>query len=366
MEVSRIQSTEAQLQEYYDGLGAYNVAPLWTVIRDIQPIEPSSKVVPTVWRWQDLRPLIMRATELVGTEQAERRVLRLMNPGMDGKTATTQTLFSGVQTVLPGEIAPAHRHTQNALRFIIESKGGYTAVGGERFPMLPGDLVLTPSWEWHDHGNDTDSPMIWLDGLDLPLLSFLEMSFYDSYPDDTQPVTDSPGTSLAKYGNMALQPAWEEHGPPGTSPLMYYPWSRARAALERLATGEGGSPYDGVIMEYTNPRTGGPAMSTMSCFVQLLRPGQHTLAHRQTTSAVYHVGRGQRLHPRRREGAAVGGEGHLLRPRLGLPRARQRLAHGAGLPLQLHGRPHHQGPAPLPRGTAPIRPPAKLAAPSFL
>ena len=102
----------------------------------------------------------MRATELVGTEQAERRVLRLMNPGMDGKTATTQTLFGGVQTVLPGEIAPAHRHTQNALRFIIESKGGYTAVGGERFPMLPGDLVLTPSWEWHDHGNDTDSPMI--------------------------------------------------------------------------------------------------------------------------------------------------------------------------------------------------------------
>ena len=289
MEVSRVQATEAELQEYYDGLGAYNVAPLWTVIRDIQPIEPSSKVAPTVWRWNDLRPLIMRATELVGTEQAERRVLRLMNPGMDGKTATTQTLFSGVQTVLPGEIAPAHRHTQNALRFIIESKGGYTAVGGERFPMLPGDLVLTPSWEWHDHGNDTDSPMIWLDGLDLPLLSFLEMSFYDSYSDDTQPVTDSPGTSLAKYGNMALQPAWEEHGPPGTSPLMYYPWSRARAALERLATGEGGSPYDGVIMEYTNPRTGGPAMSTMSCFIQMLRPGQHTLAHRQTTSAVYHV-----------------------------------------------------------------------------
>ena len=293
MEKSSVQATEAELQAYYDGLGAYNVAPLWTVLGDIQAREPASKVTPYVWRWSDVRPLVMRAAELVGTEQAERRVLRLMNPGLGGRTATTQTLFGGIQTVLPGEIAPAHRHTPNALRFIIESDGGYTAVGGERLPMLPGDLVLTPSWEWHDHGNDTDNPMIWLDGLDLPLLNFLEMSFHDQYPEDTQPVTESPGTSLAKYGSVALQPAWEEHGPPGTSPLMYYPWSRTRAALERLATGEGGSPYDGVIMEYTNPRTGGAAMSTMACFVQLLRPGQHTLAHRHTTSAVYHVVEGR-------------------------------------------------------------------------
>ena len=293
MEKSSVQSTEAELQQYYQGLDAYNVAPLWTVLGDIQAREPASKVTPTVWRWRDLRPLVMRAAELVGTEQAERRVLRLMNPGLGGRTATTQTLFGGIQTVLPGEIAPAHRHTPNALRFIIESDGGYTAVGGERLPMLPGDLVLTPSWEWHDHGNDTDNPMIWLDGLDLPLLSALEMTFHDQYPEDQQPVTESPGSSLAKYGSIALQPAWEEHGPPGTSPLMYYPWTRARAALERLATGEGGSPYDGVIMEYTNPRTGGAAMSTMACFIQLLRPGQHTLAHRHTTSTVYHVVEGR-------------------------------------------------------------------------
>jgi gentisate 1,2-dioxygenase len=163
--------------------------------------------------------------------------------------------------------------------------------------MLPGDLVLTPPWAWHDHGNDTKNPMIWLDGLDLPLVNFLEMSFHDPYSEDTQPITESPGSSLAKYGSMALQPTWIERKEEGSSPLMYYPWDRTREALERLATGEDGSPYDGVMMEYTNPSTGGHAMPTIACFVQLLRPGESTKSHRHTTSSVYHVvvGKGHTL-----------------------------------------------------------------------
>jgi len=293
VEVSSKKATEEELQSYYKGLEQYNVAPLWTVMADIQAHEPASKVIPYVWPWKDIRPQAMRATELVGTAEAERRVLRLMNPGLGGRTATTQTLFGGIQTVLPGEISPAHRHTPAALRFIIESDGGYTAVGGERFPMLPGDLVLTPPWSWHDHANDTKNPMFWLDGLDLPLVNYLEMSFHDQYPEDTHPITESPGSSLAKYGSMALQPTWIERRMSGSSPLMYYPWDRTREALEKLATGEDGSPYDGVLMEYTNPSTGGHAMPTIACFVQLLRPGERTKAHRHTTSSIYHVVEGK-------------------------------------------------------------------------
>jgi gentisate 1,2-dioxygenase len=190
---------------------------------------------------------------------------------------------------MPGEIARAHRHTMAALRMIIESGGGYTVVNGEAIPMLPGDLVLTPNWTWHDHANDSDKPMIWLDGLDTPTVLALEASFREEYPEDRQPFKEDLDYSQGRYGAAGLKPVWLDEPFAGHSPLMHYPWTQTKAALDRMAQTESGSPYDGVICEYTNPVTGGPVMPTMACYVQLLRPGMHTKSHRSTATAIYHV-----------------------------------------------------------------------------
>src|SRR5262244_4060365 len=180
---SNIVAAEEDLQAFYRELDTYSLAALWT--QGGGGTEPKNKAVPFVWHWRDVRLQAMRAAELVGTEQAERRVLLLANPGLPFRAATN-TVSANIQVVMPGEIARAHRHTAAALRLIIESEGGYTVVNGQRIPMLPGDLVLTPNWTWHDHANDTDSPMIWLDGLDTPLIRMLEAGFYEEYHQERQ------------------------------------------------------------------------------------------------------------------------------------------------------------------------------------
>ena len=182
MQLSDIQASPEALQDYYAQLRAQHVTPAW--IGGGISIEPCSEAVPYLWRWRDLRPQAMRAAELVGTQQAERRVLRLTNPNLPG--AASNTLVANIQIVMPGEIARAHRHSAAALRLIIEGRGGYTVVNGERVPMCPGDLVLTPSWSWHDHANDTGAPMIWLDGLDTPLVRMLEAGFYEEPPGEAR------------------------------------------------------------------------------------------------------------------------------------------------------------------------------------
>jgi gentisate 1,2-dioxygenase len=286
LKLSDIRSSEADLEAYYEALRARHVSPAW--IGGGISVEPRGQAVPYVWHWRELRPQAMRAAELVGTEQAERRVLRLTNPGLPGVSAST-TLVANIQIVMPGEIARAHRHTPAALRLIIEGAGGYTVVNGERIPMSPGDLVLTPNWTWHDHANDTGAPMIWLDGLDTPLVRMLEAGFYEEYDAPTQAVGAGADPSTAKYGTGGLRPAGDPAPPTRSSPLWRYPLSQARAALERLAAADAGSPFDGVIMEYTNPATGGPVMPTIACFIQMLGPGQHTRAHRHVGSTNYHV-----------------------------------------------------------------------------
>lgn len=283
---SNIVAAAEDLQAFYRELDTYSLAALWNQGGGAN--EPKNKAVPFVWHWRDVRPQAMRAAELVGTEQAERRVLLLANPGLPFRSATN-TVSANIQVVMPGEIARAHRHTAAALRLIIESQGGYTVVNGQRIPMLPGDLVLTPNWTWHDHANDTDSPMIWLDGLDSPLIRMLECGFREEYEAESQPLGAGTDPSFTKYGAGGLRPAWEPAPTAPYSPLWHYPYAQARQALERLAAEGAVSPCDGVIMEYTNPVTGGPAMPTIGCYVQLLRPGEHTQAHRHTSSAAFHV-----------------------------------------------------------------------------
>src|SRR5438128_12477507 len=206
MKLSNIVASDEELKTYYEALRAQHVTPAW--IAGGVTVEPKSKAIPYVWHWRDLRPQAMRAAQLVGTEQAERRVLRLTNPELPGVSASN-TMVANSPIVMPGEVARAHRHSGSALRLIIEGKGGYTVVNGARLSMAPGDLVLTPNWTWHDHANDTDGPMIWLDGLDTPLVRMLEAGIYEEYHKETQTIVEGAGSPLAQHGEGSLRPVWE-------------------------------------------------------------------------------------------------------------------------------------------------------------
>lgn len=279
----------AELEEFYAEVKRKHLVPLWNVTANLLPREPKTKLLPYLWRWKDLYSLALRAGELVPIERGgERRVLSFVNPATPGKFSATYTLWGAVQILLPHETAPAHRHTPVAIRFIIQGDGAYTTVDGDKCVMGRGDLILTPSWLWHDHGNDTDQPTIWMDGLDLPFVHELDAVFFDPHTELRQALSKPPNDSERRYGIGQLKPAWEPLATSATSPLMNYKWARTYEALRNLATTEG-SPFDDVALEYINPHTGGPVLPTLGCVTQLLRPGVHTKAHRHTGSAVYHV-----------------------------------------------------------------------------
>ena len=147
-------------EQYYDALRPLNLAPLWSVLQGLVPAEPVPAAKPWCWRWQDVYPQLLRSGELITTEEAERRVLVLENPGLPGRSQVTDTLYGGLQLILPGEVAPAHRHTQSALRFVLHGDGAYTAVDGEKTRMRRGDFIITPHWTWHDHGHQGDEPVV--------------------------------------------------------------------------------------------------------------------------------------------------------------------------------------------------------------
>ncbi|HEV8549825.1 MAG TPA: gentisate 1,2-dioxygenase [Polyangiaceae bacterium] len=273
--------------EFYRRLEREHLAPLWEVLAKLVPREPASPCHPALWPYATLRPLLLEAGRLITAQQAERRVLVLENPGLRGNSCITHTLYAGLQLILPGEIAPSHRHTQSALRFVVEGTGAYTAVDGERTTMHPGDFIVTPSWTFHDHGNPGDAPVIWLDGLDIPMVSFFDAGFAERHPEESQPVTKPEGDALARYGANLLP---LEHAPASsTTPLLSYPYGPARAALERLRHGGKLDPRHGVKMQYVNPATGGYPMPTIAAFLQLLPQGFRGQGYRSTDGTVFSV-----------------------------------------------------------------------------
>jgi len=280
--------TALQRQQLYNDMSPLNLTPLWEVLHALVPQQPTTPCLPAHWKYQEVRPFLMRAGEAITAEEAVRRVLILENPGLRGQSSVTQSLYAGLQLILPGEVAPSHRHTQSALRFIVEGSGAYTAVDGERATMHPGDFIITPSWTFHDHGNESGQPVIWLDGLDIPVVSFLGAGFAQNDSEKTQRVTRAEGTSMARYGhNMAPV---RHHSPFGaTSPIFSYPYERSREALERLERDAPVDEWDGVKLRYLNPLTGGSPMPTMATFMQRLPAGFNGKAWRQTDGAVYSV-----------------------------------------------------------------------------
>ncbi len=279
-----------ELREFYQRLPEYSLAPLWQVLSSLITPVPVTRCQPAHWSYDEVRPLIMESGTLITAKQAERRVLILENPGMPGESKITEALYAGLQLILPGEVAPAHRHTQSALRFIVEGSGAYTAVDGEKTIMEEGDFVITPSWAWHDHGNESGEAMVWLDGLDIPLVGMLDASFFEKYPDDEFPQSRPVGDALARYGSGLLPVGYENRTP--TSPVFNYPFAKTREALERMKQADEWDACHGLKSRYVNPVTGDYAMPTMATHMQLLPKGFETQVYRSTDATVFSVAEG--------------------------------------------------------------------------
>jgi gentisate 1,2-dioxygenase len=280
--------TTDEFREFYRRLEKKNAAPLWEILTDVVPVQPRPRAIPALWSYEEIRPFLMESGKLITAKEAERRVLILSNPGLKDNSQITETLYAGLQLILPGEIAATHRHTAAALRFIIEGDGAYTAVEGERTTMHPGDFILTPSWTYHDHGNLTNTPTVWLDGLDLPLVNYLNTSFAERYPEEeVQPASRAEGDSLARYGSNLI-PIEYQHSRLSAS-VFNYPYSRTREVLDQLYRNGPLDPWHGIKMQYINPATGGYPMPSIGAFVQLLPSGFRTRSYRSTDSTVYSV-----------------------------------------------------------------------------
>ncbi|MEM9550806.1 MAG: gentisate 1,2-dioxygenase [Pseudomonadota bacterium] len=278
---------------FYSKIGAQSYAPLWAVMSDIITPEPKSACRPHLWQFDQARDYLLEAGGLITAKEAERRVLVLENPGMPGQSRITTSLYAGLQLVLPNEVAPAHRHSQSALRFVLDGSGAHTAVNGERTVMEYGDFVITPPWAWHDHGNHSDRPMIWLDGLDIPMVTHFDASFAQPLAEDEQTITRQTGDSFARYGANMLPV--DHQATTLASPLFNYPYSRARDALEHMKAQDEWDPCHGLKLRYVNPADGGYAMPTIAPFLQLLPTGFKTAAYRSTDASVMVCveGRGQ-------------------------------------------------------------------------
>jgi gentisate 1,2-dioxygenase len=256
---------------------------------------PDTGAVPHVWKWEDMKGMLRATTELIKIDKAERRGMFLANPGLTSNYSTP-TLWADIQMLSPGEKAPPHRHTTSSSRLFIEGSGGYTVVEGEKCMMGPGDLVLNPSWAWHDHGNEGDDEITYLNVLDIPLVETLGAIFYEhadfsDRPEGQQSVNASERL-FARGGLMPrILPSHNAAGN-GQNPQLVYKWDYAREWLEGMKDRDG-DPHDGIILEYINPRTGGPAHATMAFYLQLLRGGETTQPHRHTSSSLHWVVEGE-------------------------------------------------------------------------
>jgi len=270
---------------YYDRIGAQNMTPLWEVLGALVPHQPRSPAQPALWHYAALRQQVLEAARLITAAEAERRVLILENPGLRGQSSITQSLYAGLQLILPGEIAPAHRHTQSALRLVLDGEGAYTSVDGERTTMTRGDFIITPAWTWHDHGNPSDQPVVWLDGLDIPVVRFLDAGFAEKGNETVQQTHRQEGESLARYGaNMVPL----DYQPQPTEPtrVFVYPFARTRAALHGIAH-SAPDTHHGMKLRYVNPATGTAPMPTIAAFAQLLPAGFESRPYRCTDGTVY-------------------------------------------------------------------------------
>lgn len=285
-----------RLKALYAEMQPRSLYPLWEVLGALVTPTPRSPAQVHRWSYADARDYLLRAGDLISAAQAERRVLIMENPGLPGSSSATSSLYAGLQLILPGEIAPCHRHAQCALRFVMEGEGAFTAVDGEKAVMRPFDLVLTPGWQWHDHGNTSAQPMIWLDGLDIPTVLHFDASFAEHFPASAHPETVPAGDTARRYGrNMRPMRGSASDRRPGHQPLFHYPYAEWRESLEALARSGDPDPHFGHALEFTNPADGGAVMPTISAHVRLLPAGFTARPRASTDGTVFVVVEGRGL-----------------------------------------------------------------------
>jgi gentisate 1,2-dioxygenase len=280
--------TTNQREAYYKEIAASNLIPLWERIKTLAPVLPRPQARPVCWRFVEIRPLVLKAGSLLSTEEAERRVLVLENPGMPGESRVADSLYAGVQLLMPGESAGVHRHTAGALRIVLEGSGAYTSVNGERTTMERGDFIVTPGWSWHAHGNDSSKPMIWMDGIDIPIVNLFNAGFFEHYDAPEFAKSRSTGDSEARYGEGGMLPENGDQNVRAT-PLLNYRYERARTMLADLHRRGPMDSCHGIKMRYVN----GSPMPTLSAAVQFIPAGFETVPYRSTESTVFVAVEGQ-------------------------------------------------------------------------
>jgi gentisate 1,2-dioxygenase len=254
------------------------------------PLSPETFAVPYMWKYKEVKEMLYKLSKVLPVEEAERRIALLVNPGFKGIPnfqgyAILPTLTASFQLVLPGEIAPAHRHTPNAFRFVIEAPedGAFTVVNGKKLRMRKYDLILTPAMTWHDHRNESNSEVIWLDGLDLPIFSLIGASFFEEYKEKYQDIRENEEDVVYSYG-FNLIPDIREHEL--FNPLLYYPYSKAKEVLIRINEKLREFPPEGVTLRYNNPVNKGEVFQTMSLRLRLIRGKERTKLIRETENKV--------------------------------------------------------------------------------
>ncbi|KAK8119895.1 RmlC-like cupin domain-containing protein [Apiospora kogelbergensis] len=248
-----------QMQSMLEALPSQHLEPLWPKMSAMVPPSPNPIAIPHMWKYADTLPHLRKAGEIVPAEDAERRVLMLVNPTMQSPH-TTDTIYAGLQLVNPDETAPAHRHIAFAIRFIIEGSG-FTAVEGTKMPLEQGDLVVTPTWHWHDHGNESNAPVIWLDVLNLPVFTFIRAHFAEGYGESRYPSEPRDATP------------WR------------FPWGPVAAALDST-----NKPH--AIHHYCG-EDGQPLSKTLGGQAERIAPGHTTEPSRESCSFIYHCYRGR-------------------------------------------------------------------------
>jgi gentisate 1,2-dioxygenase len=253
-----------QLEAYYRALEGEALGALWNVANEIEPWYPQPKSVPTLWRWKRIEGFVRKAAQLVSAEKAARRVVMLVNPGRKEWSAAAGLLYTGVQVMNPGESTSAHRHQASALRFVMEGRGAYTVVDGERMTLGARDFVLTPNGTWHDHGVEAGGTQcVWQDGLDIPLMNSLDANFYEVHPE----IVQKP------------KPLSRENWTKPYSPVFLYKWDECFSELRKEK-----------IFHYQNPLTGGSVMPTMGARLDLIKGSTNPIRH--TGSQIYQVASG--------------------------------------------------------------------------
>jgi gentisate 1,2-dioxygenase len=272
-------------KEYVQELRDLNLVPLWPSLRGVLPPKiPTRQTKPTHWPYKTIKPLLLKAGELTPIEKAERRVLVLANPGHGlEKMQASAAMYLGMQLLMPGEWAPSHRHTPNAVRMIVEGEGAYTTVDGEKCPMSRGDLILTPTGLWHEHGHDGTEPVIWLDVLDLPLVYYMEASYHIN--GDRQTVV--PGLGDKQYARGGVVPTHVFERSKKAYPMLRYAWTDAKTALESMA--HDNPAQESIQVTYVNPETGNDAENILGFYALMLRPGQSVRLPARSPAQVFHV-----------------------------------------------------------------------------